>query len=150
MGAFEQGPWEAERITPWQVMGGTHTVLTDAVNFVDGQAMRFRANSTGTRFVTYRVPISETGNYEVAVRVRTGSTGALAKLQWSPNGSSSWTDVGPVEDFYTPSTDYSSRYYFPPTLSTVGQIYFRWLVSGHNMSSSNYDVVTDNLILLKF
>jgi hypothetical protein len=151
IGAVEKGPWEAERISQYQLSGGTHTLEPsagpDPVNLSDGRAMRFRATANN-QFVTYRIPIAQTGSYAIEVKARKGSSGAQARLQWSPNGSTGWTNLGGVQEFYATTTS-EVHLDFTATLSPVGQIYFRWLVTGKNTASSNRDVITDFIRLTK-
>jgi hypothetical protein len=152
IGAYEQGPWESERISQFQLSGGTHVITpsgtaTDS-SFSDGKAMRFRATANN-QFVTYRVPIAETGSYQIEVKVRKGSSGAQARLQWSVNGTTGWTNLGGIEEFYTSATTDAYFDYFPSNLTPAGQLYFRWLVTGKHPSSSNRDVITDYIKLIK-
>jgi hypothetical protein len=150
MGAFEQGPWEAELISRFALSGGTHVVLPTSgtdTNFSDGKAMRFRATADN-QYVTYRLPISQTGSYAIEVKVRKGASGAQARLQWSPNGSTSWANLGPIQEFYSTGT-LDQHLDFNATLSPIGQIYFRWFVTGKNTASNNRDVITDYIKLMK-
>lgn len=150
MGAYEQGSWEAERISQYQLSGGTHTPEPSSgsdANFSDGRAMRFRATANN-QFVVYRVPISQTGTYVIRTIIRKGPSGAQAQLQWSPNGSSGWANLGSGQELYQSTVSYVT-FNASVTLSPVGQIYLRWLVTGKNASSSNRDVVTDYFQLVK-
>jgi hypothetical protein len=150
MGAYEQGSWEAERISQYQLSGGTHTPEPSSgsdANFSDGRAMRFRATANN-QFVVYRVPISQTGTYVIKTIIRKGPSGAQAQLQWSPNGSSGWVNLTNAQELYQSTVSYVT-FNASVTFSSVGQIYLRWLVTGKNASSSNRDVVTDYFQLLK-
>jgi hypothetical protein len=150
VGAIEQGPWEAERISQFQLSGGTHIVIPTSGsdnNLSDGKAMRFRGTANG-QFVTYRMPISEAGSYALDVKVRRGPSGARARLEWSPNGSTGWTDVSGTQEFYALSTT-EEHFYLTANLSPIGQVYFRWVITGQHPSSTNRDVVTDYISLIK-
>jgi len=82
---------------------------------------------------------------------RIPKSGAQAKLQWSNSASGPWTDVSAVQELYTPLLTFNELHLnsFIDPSPGVGQKYFRWYITGKHPSSTNHDVVTDYIKLVK-
>lgn len=150
LGAYEYDPyWQTEKLLTLQNSDPHVQVSTPgsdtSTTFSNGIGTNLQSNGVND-FVIYTVPVPAAGNYNVRVRVRKGSNRGKFQLGWSNNPAGPWTNIGGVQDLYSSSTSFQElnlNSATPTNISSTGQKYFRFLVTGKNGSSSGYQLVLD-------
>jgi hypothetical protein len=148
IGAYEHGPWQTELLTMVaKSSSDTHSVFSNS-SLSNGQGTLLQANQA-TDFVTYRFPVFETGSHAVKLGMYRTTGQGRAKLQWSNSQSGPWTDIGTEQDFYAASSGAVEVSLPSVNLTTIGQKYFRFLVTGKTAASSGYAIRIDYVKLIK-
>jgi hypothetical protein len=147
IGAYEHGPWQTELLTMVATStSDSHSVFSNS-SLSNGQGTLLQANATND-YVTYRLPVFETGTYAVKLGGYRTTGSGRAKLQWS-NTQSGWTDIGTAQEFYSSTSGAFEAALPSVNLNTIGQKYFRLLVTGKSSSSSTYAIRVDYIKLIK-
>jgi predicted outer membrane repeat protein len=151
MGAFEQGPFEAEFLTMAAKTDGVpHSLITNDSGFSAQGGTRFHAQVDG-RYVTYAVPILEAGNYTFSIRVRRGGDRGIYQVATADSLGGAYTNRGLAQDLYRSTTDSQNLTLGGATVNfaTTGTKYVRFTVTGKNNSSSSRNLYLDYVQLKK-
>lgn len=154
LGAYEYDPnWQTEMLLLAGKSSDAHVIASTAggdtsTTYSAAQGTNLQANAAND-FVTYAVPIADVGSYGVKVRVRRGTNRGKFQLAVSTNPTGPWTSVGAVQDLYSSTSTFTELNLTPGTSASLGAstVYFRFLVTGKNASSSGYQLFLDYIRL---
>jgi len=155
---------EVEKLSPPTASSGdTHQVITNAA-FSNLRGTLYGANGPAD-FVTYTVTNLAAGTYHLFIVADAGANRGIFQLACGPAGGA-LTDVGPVQDTYSPT---NVAYLLPINLTTPtnviqlwtnmltefdcgnwtapsnGNYQFRFTITGKNASSSGYNLSLDGI-----
>lgn len=132
---------ETESLSTQAISGATHAIVTDA-NLSGGAGTQLSATGIG-QYVTYTVPVSSGGTYQMKVGVKTGPKKGIFQL--SIDG----VDQGKAQDEYSAGVGYAVRDLGTVTVLSGGNKAFKFVVSGKNANSSGYGLTFDYIQLIK-
>ncbi len=135
--------FEAEALSTKTSEGTDYVIFTDDPLTSGGAAGLLKATKAGD-YVAYGVPVSGSGTYDVKVGIRTSANQGTVQL--AIDGA----NHGSPQDEYSPSVGYEVRDLGPVTFSEAGLKTFRFAVTGHNPSSSGYELACDYLDLVPY
>jgi hypothetical protein len=117
-----------------------YVIFTDDPLTSGGAAGLLKSTKVGD-YVTYPVPIYESGTYDVKVGIRTNNN--QGTFQLAIDG----VNHGSPQDEYSPMVGYEVRDLGPFTFSTAGPKTFQFVVTDRNSLSSDYELIFDYLDL---
>jgi hypothetical protein len=133
--------YEVETLRTTTSKGTNYVIFTDDPLSSGGGAGMLEASEAGD-YVTYTVPVSAIGTYDVKVGIRTGEQQGMFQL--SIDG----TEQGSQQDEYSRRAGYEVRDLGSVTFSSVGNKQFQFLVADRNRESSGHALVLDYLDLV--
>lgn len=150
VGAYEHDPnWQTESLlVAGMSSGDSHGVTTSSgadtsTTYSAGKGTRLVGNAVND-YVTYAVPVPETGTYNVKVRVRRNNFGSRFRLAVSNSPTGPWTNIGSEQDLYASSSSFAELNLASNlNMSSTGQKYFRFLVTGKNPQSTTFYYYVD-------
>lgn len=131
---------ETESMGLQALSGASHSIISD-VNLSGGAGTQLNATGTG-QYVTYTVPVSTAGTYQVKVGVKSGAKRGIFRL------SIGGVTQGTAQDEYTSTIGYGVRNLGTRTFSSGGNKAFKFLVSGKNTNSGGYSIGLDYIELI--
>lgn len=142
IGAFEQGPFEAETLTVQAKTSNVSHVIHANSEYSGDQGTRLVSTADG-HFVTYAVRVIEPGTHWIRIRFRRGINRGMVQLATAESPNGPYTNRGPVRDLY-----FSSESWFPlpltvATFNTIGIKYIRLTVVGKNAASTSRNIYID-------
>jgi hypothetical protein len=149
IGAYEHDPgWlEVESLAVAAKSSDTHVNVTD--NGYSTTLARNLQSNAANDFVTYTVPVFQTGTYNVKVKVRKNNNRGKFQLAVSSNPTGPWTNIGSVQDLYNPSSSFVELNVSNSASLSAGTRYFRFFVTGKNAASFGYQLFLDYIKLTK-
>ncbi len=145
LGAYEANDvWQTELLSVEAKGSGTHGVVMTPDGYDRGAGTTYAANNATGQFVTYIVPIAETGSYAVSVGVRQGSDAGQFQVAVADDASGPWTNVGTVHDTYAASGAFAElNLAANHGFASAGQKRFRFTVTGKNAASAGHRLFLD-------
>ena len=156
-GAFENRPQqlETETLTMVAKSSDTHSTATDGCAaptlsclYSGGSGTNLQANATND-FVTYRTATLPTGTYAVSVRFKKAPNAGRFRLAFANSQSGTYTNIGSEQNGYSVVTDWVTVNLGNVTITSSGQKYFRFTVTGKSGASSGYQLFPDTIDLVK-
>ncbi len=135
--------FEAEALSTKTSAGTRYMIFTDDPLTSGGAAGLLKSTKAGD-YVTYTVPVSSSGTYDVKVGI--GTNNNQGTFQVAVDG----TNQGSLQDGYSPTVGYEIRDLGPVTFSSDGPKTFQFLITGQNPNSSGYEFVCDYLDLVPY
>ncbi len=132
--------FEIESLSVHALSGATHSVINDR-NLSGSAGTQLNATGTG-EYVTYTVPVSAAGSYDVKVGVKISANSGIFEL------SIGGLARGKPQDEYRSQAGYNVRDLGVLTFSSGGNKAFQFLVSGKNASSGGYSLAFDYIELV--
>ena len=132
--------FEIENSTIQALSGATHSIIADA-HLSGGAGTQLNATGTG-RYVTYTVPVTDAGTYNVKVGVKTGAKRGIFTM------SIGGVAQGKPQDEYTSAIGYGVRDLGTVTFFSGGNKAFKFLVTGKNANSGGYSLGLDYIELV--
>jgi len=154
IGAFEYDPntqaEELQIISTSTNPKGTVAIVSNTT-YSNGKAAELESTGTGTNsyVVYYGVPCDADGFYNYLVNYATGPNEGKVQLQVSTDPTfKTFTNVGGNLDLYAKTPGFYQKGGYLANASTLDRdcddnLYFRFFVTGHNASSSGYNVYVD-------
>ena len=99
VGAYEDGPQEAELLFVAAQTGSVNNVPTTSGPLSNNAGMHFVGNAAG-QFVTYRVGVPQTGNYQLRMQIRKASSRAIWQLAVASSLNGQYTNIAAPQDHY--------------------------------------------------
>ena len=130
--------FEAEALSTKSSNGTDYVIFTDDPLLSGGAAGLLEATKVGD-YVTYTIPISQSGTYDVKVGIRTGNNQGI--FQFAVDG----TNQGSLQNEYSPTIGYDVRDLGPITFSSPGTKTFRFSIAGQDPNSNGYEFICDYL-----
>lgn len=148
-GAYEYDPrWETELLSLAERAPADPAAVTGSGGFSHGAATRLQAGAVGD-FVTYRVPVPESGRHAVSVGVGSGTDAAQFRLLVGDTLAGPYLPVGDVQEGYATVEGARTLQLGEVEFASFGQKFFRFEVAGKNRDSSGYALVLDFLSVIK-
>jgi hypothetical protein len=145
LGAVEMNArWQTELLAVEAKGPSAHTAVTQPAGFDRGAGTEYAAAGGSDEFVTYRLPIPEAGDYDLAVGLLTTPDAGRFQIAiaGAPNGP--WTDVGAVQDGYSASPGFAVVGPFGlPKIAAPGVRLVRLAVVGRNGASAGSKLSLD-------
>ena len=135
--------FEIETLTDETSEGTDYTIFTDDPMTSGGAAGLLDSIKVGD-YVSYTVPVSAIGTYDVKVGIKTNTDDGIFQL--AIDG----VNQGSPQDEYSSSVGYGVRDLGPVTFTSTGNKTFKFLVTGQNSDSSGYKLVLDYLDLVPY
>ncbi len=135
--------FEIETLTDETSEGTDYTIFTDDPMTSGGAAGLLESAKVGD-YVSYTVPVSAIGTYDVKVGIRTNTDDGIFQL--AIDG----VNQGSPQDEYSPTVGYGVRDLGPVTFTSLGNKTFKFLVTGKNPASVDYKLVLDYLDLVPY
>ena len=135
--------FEAEALSAKTSEGTEYVIFTDDPLTSGGAAGLLKSTKAGD-YVTYTVPVSSSGTYDVKVGVRTSNN--QGTFQLAIDGA----NQGSLQDEYSPAVGYEVLDLGPVRFASPGPKTFQFLVTGHNPNSSGYEFICDYLDLVPY
>ena len=129
---------EAEALSVARSEGTDYVFFTDDPLTSGGAAGLLKATKIGD-YVTYTVPKTSRGTYDVKVGIRTNANQGIFQL--AIDGA----NQGSPQDEYSPTVGYEVRDLGQVKFSDSGPKTFQFLITGRNPNSSGYEFVCDYL-----
>lgn len=132
---------EAEVLSSSTSRDTDYLIFTDDPSASGGGAGLLRSTKVGDH-VTYTVPVTKRGSYDVRVGIRTGDSQGIFRLAIDGK------KQGSPQDEYAPTAAYEVRDLGPVTFGSAGNKAFRFSIAGQNSSSNGYEFVCDYIDLV--
>jgi len=145
LGAYEANDvWQTELLRVQAKGPAPHTVVTSPDGYDRGAGTAYAATDASGQFVTYVVPIAETGSYAVAIGVRQTSDGGQFQAAVADDANGPWTSLGAVQDTYAASPAFARlSLEAAHDFTSTGQKLFRLTVTGKNAASAGHHLFLD-------
>ncbi len=141
------GMWNAlagqcEKLTVLAVSSGdTQSSVTDTR--LSANTGRKLSADTANDFITLQAQVPFSGQWNVKLGVLKLASGGRFQLAVAPAGSTTFTDVGTVQDTYASATAAAVFDLGTVTFGAAGDWQFRCTVTGKNGSATDYDLTLD-------
>jgi N-acetylneuraminic acid mutarotase len=132
--------FETEFLLVQAKSAATHRIFNDPA-FSNGAATILDATAA-LEFVTYLIPVSAPGTYNLKIRIKTRSNRGIFQL--SIDG----VNQGTPQDEFTASESFVTRDLGTVMFPTGGDRLFKFLVTGRNASSAGYTICFDSIDLI--
>lgn len=137
---------QAEKLTVVATSSGdTQGTVTDTLLSANS-ARRLYANAANDS-ITLRVHVPLGGQWNVKLGALRHAAGGRMQLAVAPPGSTTFSDVGTVQETYAASNSAVAFNLGTTTFATPGEWQFRLTVTGKSGSASDYDLVLDYIRL---
>jgi len=144
LGAYERNDrWQTELLAVRAQGPSTHTVVTIPGGYDRGAGTTYAATSGTNEFVTYALPISEAGRYEITVGGRTDADAGKFKIEIADDAAGPWTALGGELDGYEKPAAFALFGPFATTFASPGEKLVRFSVTGKNPSSTGFRLTLD-------
>jgi alpha-tubulin suppressor-like RCC1 family protein len=145
LGAIEMsGRWQTELLAVAAKGQSAHTVVTQPLGYDRGAGTQYAAADANNQLVTYRLPISEPGDYDLSIGLLTAPDAGRFQIAIAGSLNGPWTDVGPVQDGYGAAPVFAAFGPFAlPKIATAGVRLVRLTVAGRNSASAGYKLSLD-------
>ena len=156
-GAFELRPLqlETETLTVVAKSSDTHSVVNDGCAAPTlhclnsgGSGTNLQANAVND-FVTYRTASLPTGTFTVSVRFKRAPNGGRFQLAFANSQNGPFTNVGSAQNGFALTTDWATVNLGSIAISSAGQKFFRFTVTGRSGFSAGFHVFPDTIDLVK-
>jgi hypothetical protein len=145
LGAFEANEvWQTELLRVLDSGPGSHTVVTAPDGYARGAGTAYEATDASGQFVTYVVPIAESGSYRISVRVRRAEDGARLQVAFADDPAGPWTN-SEAYDTYASSSEFEEFSLPSVDVALPGQKLVRFSVLGKNPESSGFHLYLDSV-----
>lgn len=151
LGAYEANTrWQTELLALQAKGSASLTTVTSPSGYDRGAGQNYASSSATNQFVTYVVPVAQTGSYSVGVGVRKASNAGRFQLAVASSPGGPWTNIGSEQDTFASSATFSALSISSSfNFGSVGQKYVRFTVTGKNGSSSSFQLFLDYVRLTK-
>lgn len=145
------GIWNAlagqcEKLTVSSLSSGdTQSVLTNTLLSANS-ARQFEADAVND-LITLRAQVPFRGQWNVKLGVLRQQTGGIMRLSISPPGSTTFTNVGVVQDTYSATAAAGVLDLGTVDFSAPGEWRFRFTVTGKNAAASDFNLALDYIRL---
>jgi N-acetylneuraminic acid mutarotase len=133
--------FEAELLGSTTSKGTDYLIFTDDPSASGGGAGLLKSTKVGD-YVTYTVPVTKSGSYDVKVGIKTGQSQGIFRLAIDGK------KQGSPQDGYAPTAAYEIRDLGPVTFDSAGNKVFRFSIAGQNSSSNGDEFVCDYIDLV--
>ena len=147
-GAYEDGPAEAELLFAAAKTGSVNNVITTSGPLSNNAGMQFAGNASG-QFVTYRLGVPQTGNYQLRVQIRKGNNRGIWQLATASSLNGTYTNISTPQDHYRSTATTEEIILGNVNATSAGEKFFRFTSTGKNASSSSFQMVLDYIWLIK-
>ncbi|MFZ4766009.1 MAG: endo-1,4-beta-xylanase, partial [Roseimicrobium sp.] len=125
--------------------GDTDSIV--ASTLLSANAARQLNGNADADFITLRAHVPFSGSWNVKIGALRKTTGARLQLAIAPPGSTSFTNVGSVQDTYAAASSAAVFDLGTATFPSAGDWQFRFTVTGRNASATGYQLALDYLRL---
>ncbi len=125
--------------------GDTQVAVTDTK--LSGNAGRKLSANAANDFITLQAQVPFSGQWNVKLGVLKLASGGRLQLAVAPPGSTTFTNVGAVQDTYASATAAAVFDLGTVTFSSAGDWQFRYTVTGKNGSATDFDLTLDYIRL---
>jgi len=151
VGAYEYDPaptiFESENEPVMAKSSDTYTVVSNA-SYSNGKGVNLAANANGD-FVTFPVGVVIDGTYNVKVRVKKGSNEGIFQLSRSATINGTYTPIGSPQDLFASTSSWVELNLSSTVALPQGQTFFKFTVTGKNLSSAGRQLFIDYVKLTK-
>jgi hypothetical protein len=151
LGAYEVNDvWQTELLVVQAKGPAPHAVVTTPGGYDRGAGTSYDATDANGQFVTYLVPVAETGNYAISVRVRQAGDAGRFQASVADDPAGPWTNLGPVQETYAASAGFAERSLAAShAFATTGGKLLRFTVAGKDAASAGYRLFLDSVKLAR-
>ena len=148
MSAPKDGPQEAELLFVAAQTGSVNNVPTTSGPLSNNAGMHFVGNAAG-QFVTYRVGVPQTGNYQLRMQIRKASSRAIWQLAVASSLNGQYTNIAAPQDHYNSFATTEELILGTVNATSAGEKFFRFTSTGKNAASTHFHMVIDYVWLIK-